>query len=95
MATDQYTNPSADLGEQIEALRWKIFQAQGVIITVCKALDAKDDETEGEENQPAWWALQAAHDLLGTATTELDTLRAAQRGQSADPLSDRELADHG
>jgi len=66
---------SALVSNQIEAQIERLWMVRGVIETVCKALD-QDAEAAETTDQPAWWALKSAAEMIQDINAKLEQAQA-------------------
>lgn len=59
------------VSELIEVQRMRLWEARGIIDTVCKAID-HDGEGIEDTNQPFWWSLKAVSELIEDINDKLD-----------------------
>jgi hypothetical protein len=58
--------------DRLEEQRQRIFQVDAIISVVAKVLDDEGEQNDERGEQPCWWSLTAAQELLQNIASQLE-----------------------
>ena len=70
--------------DRLEAQRTRIFQALSIVSTVAKVMDETYEPGDELQEQPLWWSLVAAKEMLDDIAAKLDPMEVLGGGKCAE-----------